>query len=133
MRDSDRRELLSVMRRAVEAAGGRKHDVEAAMGLSHGRLEHLWSGKLELRVRHLVGLAEFLGVPPSDFLATGCPHAQAAPRRLAEWIGPAEPPFAATRSAPETATAPVADEECLRRLLREELAALRAGDASKAP
>ena len=121
------------MRRAVEASGGRKHDVEAAMELSHGRLEDLWSGKLELKLRHLVGLAEYLNVPPSDFLATGCPHAQAAPRRLAEWIGPAEPPFATKRSDPEAAPIPPADVERMRQLLREELAALLARNAAKSP
>jgi hypothetical protein len=122
MRESDLRELTAVMRRAAQASRARKHDLEAAMGVSHGRMEDLWSGTLELKVRHLVGLAELLEVPPAEFLAAGCPHAQAAGLRLADWIGPVGPPFAARRSEQERVAAE-ADDERLRRVVREEIAA----------
>jgi hypothetical protein len=122
MRESDLRELTAVMRRAAQASRARKHDLEAAMGVSHGRMEDLWSGTLELKVRHLVGLAELLEIPPSEILAAGCPHAQAAGRRLSDWIGPVEPPFAARRAEQERSAAE-ADDERLRRVVREEIAA----------
>jgi len=92
------------------------------MGVSHGRMEDLWSGTLELKVRNLVGLAELLEVPPAEILAVGCPHAQAAGRRLADWIGPVEPPFAARRAEQESAAAE-AEGERLRRMVRQEIAA----------
>ncbi|HXU45041.1 MAG TPA: hypothetical protein VN783_05915 [Thermoanaerobaculia bacterium] len=125
MKESDLRETLSVMRRAAEASRARKHDVEAAMGLSHGRLEDLWAGVLEVKLRHLVGLAELIDVPPAEIVAAGCPRAQAASHRLADWIGPVEPPLAKKR-APEGAAPAVSvaiEDERLRRLIREELAA----------
>lgn len=116
------------MRRAAQASRARKHDLEAAMGVSHGRMEDLWTGTLELKVRHLVGLAELLDVAPSEFLAAGCPHAQAAGRRLSDWIGPVEPPFAARRAEQEKAAAE-ADDERLRRVVREEIATALASKA----
>lgn len=118
MRESDLRVLTADMRRAAQASRARKHDLEAAMGVSHGRMEDLWSGSLELRVRHLVGLAELLDIAPSGFLAVGCPHAQAVGRRLFDRIGP----FAARRAEQEKAAAE-ADDERLRRVVREEIAA----------
>ncbi len=119
MSDKDTKAVLAVAQRAIEAAPGRKHDLEAAMGLGHGRLNDLVNGQLELRSRHLTGLARYLEVPASDFYRLALGDAEfAARRRLEEWIDPrAAPPF--PRKDAESA----ASDDRLRALIREELAA----------
>ncbi|HXU44247.1 MAG TPA: hypothetical protein VN783_01870 [Thermoanaerobaculia bacterium] len=117
--DRDIKKLLVLVRSAINASRAYKHEIESAMGIGHGRLEDLFSGDLELRVRHLVGLADHLGIPPSDFLRLGYPEAERTlRRRLEDWIGEVQPPFA--RRDPAPLDAPL--EARLRELVRDELA-----------
>ena len=119
MSDKDTQAVLAVVRRAVEAAPGRKHDLESAMGIGHGRLIDLVNGQLELRSRHLTGLARYLEVPASDFYRLALGEAErTSRRRLEEWIDPhSAPPF------PRTYAEPATSEDRLRTLIREEIAA----------
>jgi|SRR6185295_6205216 len=118
MADPDLKSLRNLLRRL---ASGRSSEVlEEAMGVGHGRLGRLLDGSMELRVRHLIGLARFLHVAPSELVKQGCPAAEeAAVRRLAEWIGPAEPPFAEKSGQPLAADL----EARMREIAREEIAA----------
>ncbi len=117
--DKDLRRLLGLVRDACNAWPGNKRDLEAAMGVGHGRLEEMFQGHPELRVRHLVDLARLLKVRPSDFLRLGYPEDEiAAPRQLEEWIGEPQPPKSRRKAlafAPE-------QEARLRELIQEELA-----------
>lgn len=117
--DKDMKRLLEIVRNACERYTGYKRDLESSMSIGHGRLEELLSGTLELRVRHVVGLARLLTVPPSDFLRIAyAGDERTAPRRLEEWLGDPQPKSSRRPSGP---IAPE-HEERFRELIREELA-----------
>lgn len=85
---SDLQQLRQVLREAVYASRMPARAMERALGIGNGNLSRLLDGQLDLRVRHLLALADLLGIPPADFLDVGCPDAQKrAKRRLGDWIG----------------------------------------------
>lgn len=97
----DLRQLRAVMRQAISASGVAVRHVEAAMGCGHGNIERILDGRIELRVRHVVGLARLLKVPPGDFLELGFPQPDGAAKfRLKDWIMPA--PFGPPNAAKKT-------------------------------
>ena len=117
-KNKDMKRLLDLMRVACAGWRGYKHDLEGAMEIGHGRLEELFNGHLELRVRHLVGLARLLKIPPSDFLRLAfADDEQTAPSRLEEWVGEPQPPKARRKPQPLASE----HETRIRELIREEL------------
>ena len=119
MHDRDMRELLTFLRQCVEASRKPSSEIEEACGLGHGRLKMLLAGTLELRVRHLLGLARLLGVPPADFFVLGCTAAQkAATHPLAEYLGPAYRRKLAATAAPQDTPEL---RELVRAIVREEM------------
>lgn len=115
--------LRRVLRQVVKAARFPNRRIEDAIGLGHGTLGRLLSGDLDLRVHHLLRLAELLEVPPGDFFELAyAEESRRAGNRLADWIAPLR-----HRDA-EAAPASRDDlRELIRETLREELAALRRG------
>src|SRR5688572_8856274 len=89
MRSTDLRTLRQVLREAIRVQGRSNRKLEEELGIGHGNIEKLLTGRAEIKVRHLLVLADLLDVPPGDFLACGCPEATAkARRRLTDWIAP---------------------------------------------
>lgn len=87
----DLRQLRAVLRQAVNACGLSVRDIETAMGLGHGNIERILDGRSDLRVRHLLGLARVLKIPPQDFLELGLPQPEGGTKyRLRDWIIPRE-------------------------------------------
>lgn len=88
MSEQDLKQLRQVLRKAVKAAGLTNRDIERRLGIGSGNIYRLLDGTLDLRVRHLLALADLLEIPPSDLLELGCPEAVSrAKRRLGDWIG----------------------------------------------
>jgi hypothetical protein len=86
--------LREVLQRAVAAARLRPQTIEQALALPRGGWDELAAGRRVLRVRHLLGLARLLKVPPEDLLDAGLPDATPpAGPRLRDWIDP-QPRFA---------------------------------------
>jgi len=121
----DLRSLCELLREAIAATRLTSREVEDALGIGHGRLERLLNGKLELRVRHILALADILKVSPGDFLILGCPGAvEAAQHELVEWLSPP----ARRRAAKAARSGNTEDIAHLVRItVREELARLRRG------
>jgi hypothetical protein len=97
----DLRQLRAVLRQAISSCGVSARNIETAMGLGHGSLERILDGRNDLRVRHIVGLARLLKVPPQDFLELGLPQPEGGTKyRLRDWVMPQEmaPPNAAKRT-----------------------------------
>jgi Cro/C1-type HTH DNA-binding domain len=89
MSDNDLRQLRSLIEQAVRASGRPVRELERSLGIGHGNLYHLFDGRLDLRVRHLLAIAQLLGVSPTDFLEIGCPEAvKGNRRRLSDLIKP---------------------------------------------
>jgi hypothetical protein len=120
MARNDLSRLRQVLSEAVKALPMPVRELERRLGVGSGNLYRLIDGALDLRIRHLLALAELLGVPPTDFLEMGCPAAMAgATRRLSDWIGsakrePAAVPTAASLSLDEL-------KELIRDTVREAL------------
>jgi hypothetical protein len=88
MSEQDLKQLRQVLREAVYACRMPIREMERRLGIGHGNLYHILDGTLDLRVRHLLQLADLLEVPPTDLLEFGCPDAiKRAKRRLGDWIG----------------------------------------------
>ncbi len=128
MRHDDLKNLRQVIRQVIRASGRRRRELEVVLGLGRGNLERLTDGTMELKVRHLLELAEFLAVPPADFLVLGCPETTAmAKRRLKDWLAPVrraeEEGASAERPLSRADIAEVVRAE-LAGVMREELASL---------
>jgi transcriptional regulator with XRE-family HTH domain len=132
MRSPDLRTLRQVLREAIAAQGRSNRKLEEDLGIGHGNIEKLLSGRAEIKVRHLAVLAELLDVPPADFLALGLPEATArARRRLTDWIAPeqrragGQAPQRKTEGSASQAVVQVSTEqlaELVREAVRVELA-----------
>jgi Cro/C1-type helix-turn-helix DNA-binding protein len=119
MSEQDLKQLRRVLREAVQACHIPVRAMERQLGIGHGNLYHILDGTLDLRVRHLLQLADLLGVPPTDLLELGCPDAVSrAKRRLGDWIGPRT-----SQTAQPTAASLSLDQlkELIRDAVREEL------------
>jgi DNA-binding Xre family transcriptional regulator len=105
------RELVRVLRMPVR-------DLERTLEIGNGKLEHLLDGRLEIRLRHVLAMAEVLDVPPGDLLMAGCAEAaRRSRRRIVDWL-----PHLAPKK--EGAPLPTTREELaamVREILQEEL------------
>jgi hypothetical protein len=120
MSDKDLLQLRQVLREAVYASSMPIREMERRLGIGHGNLYRMLDGSLDLRVRHLIALADLLGVPPTDFLEMGCPDAaQRAKRPLSDLIGA---PTRKSAAEPTAASLSLADlKELIRDAVREEM------------
>ncbi len=119
MSDNDLKRLHRLVGEAANASRGMVRDIERAMGVGNGNLKLLAEGKMDLKVRHVLGLARFLGVPPKDFFELGCPDAErVAEHRLEHWVGPHKPPYV---PKPPEAAPPPDLAAAVRDVVREEL------------
>jgi len=120
MSDQDLSQLRQVLRQAVDASRMPIREMERRLGVGHGSLYRMLDGEFDLRVRHLLALAEILGVSPTDFLEMGCPDAvRNAKRHLADWIGGASQTSAAKPSAASLSLDGLKD--LIRETVREEI------------
>ncbi|HEY8022484.1 MAG TPA: hypothetical protein VIH93_15370, partial [Thermoanaerobaculia bacterium] len=129
MARNDLYSLRLVLGRAVAASRRRLRDLEDEIGVRHGNLRLLMDGHAEIRVAHLLGLARALGVPPADFLAAGCPKANAAAKhRLRQWVGDLPPDL--PDDAPPVAPFPTTAAE-LERIVQSAVERALAGGSPK--
>jgi transcriptional regulator with XRE-family HTH domain len=120
--DRDLKSLQETVRQAMDRTGLPKRRLEEELGIGHGTLEQLVSGRLEIKARHLLAIARFLRVPPHQLLELGCPEAEgAANQDLGTLLGlPA-------REAARQEQEPAVPEERIRAIVREELLRLLGG------
>jgi transcriptional regulator with XRE-family HTH domain len=120
MSDRDLLQLRQVLREAVYASRMPIREIERRLGIGHGNLYRMLDGSLDLRVRHLIALADLLGVPPTDFLEMGTPDAvQRARGRLSDLIGA---PARKNPAEPTAASLSLADlKDLIRDAVREEM------------
>ncbi|HYX24052.1 MAG TPA: helix-turn-helix transcriptional regulator [Thermoanaerobaculia bacterium] len=124
MIEDDLGSLRALLREAIAASRLTTREAEEALGMAHGSLEGVLKGKLDLRVRHVLALAQVLGVSPADFFILGCPAANdAAQHELVAWLSP--PARSKVKSSRAPASTDLAD--LVRTTIREELARVRKG------
>lgn len=105
MPDAEIKKLVDLIEGEVHRSRRSRRDLERALGLSHGYLGHLFSGRTELKVRHILMLAQEVGFDPTALfnMALGREPAGAA-------AAPAPPPLTEERV-----------REIARETMREEL------------
>lgn len=87
MSEQDLRELRAFLKEAIQVSRRKSRDLERALGIGSGKLPMLLDGSLDLRVRHLLALAEILSVPPEDLLAFTLRDArEKAKHRITDWL-----------------------------------------------
>jgi transcriptional regulator with XRE-family HTH domain len=122
--ENDLAEFRHVLRELVRMSRMPVRELERALGIGHGRLERLLNGELEIRLRHVLAMADVLGVSPGDLLTVGCAEAtRRARRRVVDWL-----PHLAPKQ--EGTPLPASREdlaEMIREILREELDARPSG------
>lgn len=67
------RRLLQVLKTSMKVLGFTNRDVERELGLSSSYLSRLFSGLIELRVEHVVGIAKSIGVEPEEIFQMAFP------------------------------------------------------------
>jgi transcriptional regulator with XRE-family HTH domain len=111
--DKDLKTLHDLVRQALDRTQLTKRRLEEEIGLGHGTLEQLLSGRQDLKVRHLLAIARLLRVAPQQLLELGCPQAGAAAEQdLAAWLG--RSPVPARQGA-------TLSEDRIRALVRDEV------------
>ena len=88
--------LSQVLKTSIRALGLSLREVERRLGMSRGYLTRLFSGEMDLKVDHVVEIADILGVEPEEIFRLAFPSspAEAGPAalRLRATFGvPAEP------------------------------------------
>jgi transcriptional regulator with XRE-family HTH domain len=87
MAEQELREIRAFLREALQASRKTTRVLERTLGIGSGKLQALLDGSLDLRVRHLLAIAEVLSVPPEDLLAFTCREArESAKYRATDWL-----------------------------------------------
>jgi len=59
-------ELVKVLKTSIHALGLSLREVERRLKLSRGYLSRLFGGEMELKVDHVVEIADVIGIPPEE-------------------------------------------------------------------
>lgn len=65
--------VTKLMKAAVQLLGVSHRQIERTMGLSTGYLSRILSGKVELRVEHVLGICAAINLPPGAFFEAAFP------------------------------------------------------------
>ena len=71
--------ITRMLKAAVRFTGVPHRRIERAMEMSTGYLSRILSGKVELRVQHVLGICEAIGLPPAAFFEAAFPSRQFDP------------------------------------------------------
>ncbi|HEX5760862.1 MAG TPA: helix-turn-helix transcriptional regulator [Thermoanaerobaculia bacterium] len=122
MPDEEIERLRKALQALVEGSGRSQRDIERELELGHGYLNHLFSGRMELKFKHVLLLGRALGFTPSEFFRRAYPPVSHAPDWPAQEI---EGAFAETGVPLRRPTAGLAlDPDGLKELVREILTEL---------
>ncbi len=61
------RKYLDALQRKIRQAGLTMRDVEGKLGTGRDYLRHILSGRLEAKLKHVLGILAVLEVPPAEF------------------------------------------------------------------
>ena len=66
--------LTNLLSAAVKFSNVTQREVERKLGLSSGSLSRLFSGGIELKLKHVLDVCEVIGFPPSRFFRAAYPQ-----------------------------------------------------------
>ena len=89
MSAKDLQNFRYLLGQVIRAERWPRRRLEGRLGLGHKNLEKLLDGTMETRLRHILAVAEWLGVRPGELVDLGCPETAAAARRkVADVLAP---------------------------------------------
>lgn len=112
MEERDRQEiqrLSALLEDACHRSRRSRRDLERALGVGHGYLNHLFAGRMDLKVRHIFQILRELNLDPGPFLRDAFALPEAAPAPPVQDPAPEEP----------AARKKVLDRSLFKELLRE--------------
>jgi transcriptional regulator with XRE-family HTH domain len=71
--------LNQVLKTSIRALGLTLREVERRLGMSRGYLSRLFAGEMDLKVDHVVEIAEILGIEPEEIFRLAFPSSPAEP------------------------------------------------------
>jgi transcriptional regulator with XRE-family HTH domain len=88
------RELAEALQRRIRQAGVSYAEVERRLGMGRDYLRQLLAGRVDLKVKHVLGVLAAIGVEPADFFAElyGPPPLAAVTARTGYAFDPDFPP-----------------------------------------
>ena len=104
--------LTNLLAAAVKFSNTTQREVERKLGLSSGSLSRLFSGGIELKVKHILDVCEVIGFSPSRFWNAAYPQREEESgdawrlQRLLEQLHPAKDRETSSPPAPDEAPAP---------------------------
>lgn len=96
MNDDEVVRLTNLLSATVKFSNITQREVERKLGLSSGSLSRLFSGGIELKVKHILDICEVIGFPPSRFFHAAYPQREDESgeawrlQRLLEQLHPAQ-------------------------------------------
>lgn len=66
--------LTNLLSAAVKFSNVTQREVERKLGLSSGSLSRLFSGGIELKIKHIIDVCDVIGFPPSRFFRAAYPQ-----------------------------------------------------------
>lgn len=84
MSNKDIRWILDTLKTAMRLLDVTNREVESRMGWSHGYLSRIFAGNIELRVEHVIDIANILGLSPSEFFDLAYPRLPDPPSPVAQ-------------------------------------------------
>ncbi len=79
MKDKDVVRVTQMLKAAVRFTGVTHRKIESEMRLSTGYLSRILSGKVELRIQHVLRVCRAIGLPPSAFFEAAYPSRELDP------------------------------------------------------
>src|SRR5688572_15486773 len=104
--------LTALLSAAVKFSNVTQREVERKLGLSSGSLSRLFSGGIELKVKHILDVCEVIGFSPSRFFQAAYPQREEESgeswrlQRLLEQLHPAKDREAGPPKPPSEPVAP---------------------------
>jgi transcriptional regulator with XRE-family HTH domain len=111
--------MLLILRTAIRLLGLSNREVERRLGMTPSYLGRIFSGTIELKMEHVLGIARALGLAPAELFELTYPRRPDPPSESAKTIRKLlrdmQPPEPESRPAP----APAISEEELQRKIQE--------------
>lgn len=74
MNEDEVARLTNLLSAAVKFSNVTQREVERKLGLSSGSLSRLFSGGIELKIKHILDVCQVIGFPPARFFRAAYPH-----------------------------------------------------------
>jgi len=110
--------MLLILRTAIRLLGLNNREVERRLGMTPSYLGRIFSGTIELKMEHILGISRALGLAPAEFFELAYPRRPDPPsesaRMIRKLLRDMQPPEPENRTQP-----PAISEAELQRKIQE--------------